>query len=297
MILNNRLEIFENFVIDYNLTKYKKENKNNSIYSNNSNSIVIGQNRNIEESIEDYYNYLKEQSKFYNIFFKLKLRLFKKFYNDIYDKKIKESQKEILTTENIFNFFNNVKTNVEELGLDENTIEKYEKLLSNAVKTNQTALIEKINENKEIVLYEEKLIKNNIKNFISEQTLLNFYNDFKLVKDKHLKLTWIKNYIRIIPEDIIELKVKADNLLIFDNYVILHYDKDNNQTAKTKKEIKEEKERLKDPILFGVIKGSNKLYYIGDWIDEYCDLTLSKLVKKMKLKQNDISIEKNILNF
>jgi hypothetical protein len=28
-----------------------------------------------------------------------------------------------------------------------------------------------------------------------------------------------------------------------------------------------------------LIKGSKKLYYICDWVDEYCDLTLDKVVE------------------
>ena len=38
--------------------------------------------------------------------------------------------------------------------------------------------------------------------------------------------------------------------------------------------------KAKGPILFGVIAGSNKLYFIGDWIDEYCDLRFDDVVKQ-----------------
>lgn len=31
--------------------------------------------------------------------------------------------------------------------------------------------------------------------------------------------------------------------------------------------------------MFGVINGSKKLYYVADWIDEYCDLTLDKVIE------------------
>ena len=41
---------------------------------------------------------------------------------------------------------------------------------------------------------------------------------------------------------------------------------------------RKEVEKAKDPILFGVIAGSNKLYYIDDWIDEYCDLRFENIV-------------------
>ena len=43
-------------------------------------------------------------------------------------------------------------------------------------------------------------------------------------------------------------------------------------------------EKAKDPILFGVIKESNKLFYVGDWIDEHCDLTLEKFLEVMEME-------------
>lgn len=52
-----------------------------------------------------------------------------------------------------------------------------------------------------------------------------------------------------------------------------------------------EKEKAKDPILFGVIQGSRKLYFIGDWIDDYCDLTLEKMMKTIKDKEHILSSE------
>ena len=45
----------------------------------------------------------------------------------------------------------------------------------------------------------------------------------------------------------------------------------------------------RDPILFGTFEQRidgiydicDRFYYIGDWEDEYCDLTLTKMVQKM----------------
>jgi hypothetical protein len=64
---------------------------------------------------------------------------------------------------------------------------------------------------------------------------------------------------------------------VFDNYVILHYD----YSGEAVEETKEEKAKKKDPIMFGLIQGSKNLYYIGDWIDDYCDLTLDVIIKKL----------------
>jgi hypothetical protein len=55
-----------------------------------------------------------------------------------------------------------------------------------------------------------------------------------------------------------------------------------------------EAERRKDPILFGVIRGSRKLYYLGSWEDEYCDLTLDKFIEQFgeeAINKNNINID------
>lgn len=85
--------------------------------------------------------------------------------------------------------------------------------------------------------------------------------------------------------------------MVFDNYVIMHYDPYRNGTLKT---LKERAEEEKDPILFGVILGSNKLYYVADWMDEYCDLTFDKLVETLgeeAINANDISVEIKMKEF
>lgn len=41
-------------------------------------------------------------------------------------------------------------------------------------------------------------------------------------------------------------------------------------------------------IIFGVIASSKKLYYITDWIDEYCDLTLEQFVDTLGIAKDDV---------
>ena len=94
---------------------------------------------------------------------------------------------------------------------------------------------------------------------------------------KQLDLDYIKNFTRVIPDEVVSKKIIADSLQVFDNYVVLHYDPEGKAFSWTE----EEKERAKDPVLFGVISGSDKLYYIGSWIDDYCDLTWDKIVEKI----------------
>ena len=55
----------------------------------------------------------------------------------------------------------------------------------------------------------------------------------------------------------------------------VYYDPNKEAYQKTKQEIEDEK----DPILFGLIRGSDKLYFIGEWIDDICDLTFDELIE------------------
>ena len=121
---------------------------------------------------------------------------------------------------------------------------------------------------------------------IKEEDVVNFAKN----TPKGLALDYIKNYIRPIPTEVINEITKMNELEIFDNYVILHYDPDRKSFKETFREL----ERRRDPILFGVIKGSKKLYYITDWIDEYCDLTLDKFVEVLQREKDTFKIPETI---
>ena len=111
--------------------------------------------------------------------------------------------------------------------------------------------------------------------YVTEEQIYDFYKSIN--EDKDLKLTWIANFTRIIPSDLVKLKKTLDNKELFDNYVILHYDPEGTAMDLTE----EQKEIKRDPILFGVMQNSRKLYYVGDWKDEYCDLTLEDMFEEL----------------
>lgn len=110
---------------------------------------------------------------------------------------------------------------------------------------------------------------------------------------RQLAFSNLEKYPRVIPQKNAKLIKQAKKY--FDSIYILY-------TAK-KEEIEKEK-IAKDPIAFGVVKykdgddsltrktsvESNHMFFITDWVDEYCDLTLDKLVElsKEELQKNDI---------
>lgn len=181
-------------------------------------------------------------------------------------------------------FFKSVKYSAEELTIVEERLKTYEDALSHLKNSGQLALYELMCQEMEIHKAETQLYAIGHKKIITETNIVEFAGK----SDKKLKIDWVQNFTRLIPKKIIDVKVKMDSLHIFDNYVVLHYDPDGKGSELTQ----QEKAAKKDPILFGVMAGSTRLYFIGDWIDEYCDLTFDKLVDQLgsdAITANDIS--------
>ena len=133
----------------------------------------------------------------------------------------------------------------------------------------------------------------------------------KKVANHSVKLTELKNYPREIPDDVVDKWLEVRDLFDEAFIVFTDYTEDTEETdtaaaaqgkTSTAKSM-EKKRKEKDPILFGAIKVDSentslrnntyeKLYFIADWVDEYCDLTFDKLVAKMadelKTKAEDI---------
>lgn len=125
---------------------------------------------------------------------------------------------------------------------------------------------------------------------ITEEQLV----DFVKKTEKGVSLCYIKNFIRPVPEEVIKKKKEADELLVFDNYCVLFYDPEKKSFKQTEAEKEAERKKKADPILFGMIHGSTNLYYITDWIDEYCDLTIDEFLKVSGIDKQEISITEKI---
>ena len=109
--------------------------------------------------------------------------------------------------------------------------------------------------------------------------------DFAKKTERGVELTYLKNFVRPIPQEVVDKIMESNGYEVFDNYVIMHYD----PKKEHKKETKKEEAKRKDPIVFGVISGSRKLYYITDWIDEHCDLTLEKFVDTLGTTKDEFA--------
>lgn len=188
----------------------------------------------------------------------------------------------------VIEFFANVKmASEEEAKKYRNRIADFVNCIGMAEKSGQIALKDKLFSELVNHKYESILHAHGLTQLITEKLLVEFCQK----APKALSLDYISNYQRNIPFEIINKKIKIDELEVFDNYVILHYDPDGSSYAKTNAEKKKEVDKAKDPILFGVLSGSNKLYYIDSWEDEYCDLTFDKMTEILGKE----IVEKNFL--
>lgn len=152
--------------------------------------------------------------------------------------------------------------------------ETIENLIKTAQENGQIALAEDLQKRLSVLMYESALIVLGYPRYISEEAIV------KLAKmsKKAFRLDFIKNFVRIIPETAAEKKKALDKALIFDNYAILHYDPSGKSNKLTEAEI----QAKRDPILFGMIKDSRRLYFVADWIDKLCTLTFEELIQEME---------------
>lgn len=126
----------------------------------------------------------------------------------------------------------------------------------------------------ETITKERELIKLGIDQFIYLPNILDY---IKNVENKSVCITEIDRYERNIPDEIVDKMLQLEG--IFDQYYVLFVDYTGKQRSKTEKE-----RRSADPILFGVFQNEkatylcDRWYYVGDWIDEHCDLTLAQML-------------------
>ena len=242
------------------------QSSGNIILTNNMNAVVSSYNTQIQKAMEDS---MKK-----NFFYKIKT-LFKKKENE---QNVEEKYIDALQ------FFSMVKASSKEsVSTYRDRISGYLKSIHNAVSVGQTALIEDLLRGLVTNKYESVLYAEGLYYVINEDQMVSFVNQC----EKGIKLDYIKNFTRPLPQEVVDKVNKINQLEVFDNYVVLYYDPD----GKIYKETAKEEAKRKDPIIFGLIAGSKKLYYVADWVDEYCDLSLDKFIDTIGLNMSDIHMD------
>lgn len=145
-------------------------------------------------------------------------------------------------------------------------------------KTGQTKGLRKLKFHIESIVKERQILDAGINKFVYRSDIEEYIQD---VADKQVVILDLKSYERNLPDEIIETLEKVKDL--FDEFYVVCTD----YTGEMTRRVQEER-REKDPILFGAFLDrernaiNERFYYIGDWIDDYCDLTLDKMVAEMK---------------
>ena len=135
----------------------------------------------------------------------------------------------------------------------------------------------------ELAKREMDIIDAGIDTFVYRADIDTYVNN---VADDCVVAIELENYEREIPDEIVDKIVMCKEKNLFDKYYIFFTDYTGEHRSKV-----DEKKKAKDPILFGncLIEGkvSDRMYFIGDWVDEYCSLTLDKMIDAMSREYKD----------
>lgn len=152
------------------------------------------------------------------------------------------------------------------------------KLLDKALRTGQSRQVSKLMYQISTIERETEIRELGIDRFVYTADVKRYIQE---VEHRVVKLVELAEYPREIPDTIVktieQVKDKFDKLVI----VFTDYSDEVGQAIA-------QDARDKDPILFGVFYDENsnelleRMYFLGDWEDEYCDLTLTKLIEEYK---------------
>ena len=176
------------------------------------------------------------------------------------------------------------KVEFEEYGL---IIDNTLKMINKAKITEQTSMAKRLTHQLELALRELEAAKKGFDIFVNRKDIELYISK---VEAKAVKIIELSRYTREIPDDIIDKIAEAKE--VFDEMYIMFTDYTKKETKKVAKE-----RRDKDPILFGAfidkdgekenkIYVEDRLFFIADWVEDKCDLTLEEICRDVKDKSN-----------
>jgi hypothetical protein len=193
------------------------------------------------------------------------------------------NENEKLDPQMYFDMLKNKKHRADDVMLDE-VFNNCQILLDKFKKTGQKRGMRKIIFHLENIVKEREAVKLGIDTFIYRDDIEEYIDS---VADDAVKIIELEEYERDIPDEIVDAIVKTKH--IFTKYYVLFTD----YTGKIERQVEKERQR-KDPIIFATFQDEksrsviDRFYFIGDWEDEYCDLTLDKMVNQFKANNKDI---------
>lgn len=190
----------------------------------------------------------------------------------------KEKQKEAITPSQYFDYLKNAKNTITTEALKD-SFSTFIQLGEKYTKLGQIESLKKLCFLADTLKKEEKLIELGITTYIYRDVIEDYIEH---VAGKTVKIVELSRYMREIPDELVDTVEKSKDL--FDEFYVIFTD----YTGREERKIEQER-RDKDPILFGVFKNNDnvadRFYFLGDWVDEYCDLTLDKMIEQYKEKK------------
>ena len=192
--------------------------------------------------------------------------------------KEKQTEEKVITPSQYFDYLKGAKQNITTEALKK-SYDVFLKLGQKYVDLGQKESLKKLCFLADTLVKEEKLIELGITTYVYKDVIEDYIEH---VADKTVKIVELSRYMREIPDELVDTIKKSKEL--FDEFYVVFTD----YTGKEERKVEKER-RDKDPILFGVFKNQtnvlDRFYFLGDWVDEYCDLTLDKMVAQYEEKK------------
>lgn len=158
-------------------------------------------------------------------------------------------------------------------------------LLKKTKITGQTSAAKKIFDQYSLIMRELKAASFGFNTIVYKSDIEKFID--KISKNP-VKIIELHKYSREVDDSVMDKLILAKENELFDEYYVIFTDYSMKETKKVAKE-----RRDKDPILFGAFKSQDKnnipeerFFYIGDWVDEYCELTLEEMLTQYEQSES-----------
>ena len=197
-------------------------------------------------------------------------------------KKVAEVNVKELNATQYFNYLKEKKQTITDKDLKE-LYNGYLLLVEKYSITGQKRIIEKLRFLADNIEKEMQVVGLGINSFVYRDDIEDYIDN---ISKNVVKIIELENYPRDIPDNIVQVIAKTKD--IFDKMYVVFTD----YTGKAEKEVTKER-REKDPMLFGTFQKprtdtrnggvvlNDRFYFLGDWEDEYCDLTMDKFLKEV----------------
>ena len=160
-------------------------------------------------------------------------------------------------------------------------LNKLQKLVKDADEVGQKALYEEFSKMLVVAVRESEAAACGFDVYVNKKDVDKYMYTVTESDDSSLNpvnFRTLEEFPRPVPSKVQKTIKSVRSKGLFDQLWVLYLDYTKEQIKSTKEKIRE-----KDPILFGSFSyDPNRLYFIADWVDEHCDLTLSKFVDALK---------------